>query len=334
MLQPGLPSVCASQRPHALAFYGGVSRLAGPSTRLPVAGQFADEQLSIDALSASYRWALPVAEFDVFVHSWAMQLAEEFATYWKPTASTFQNNSDVIGTIRARLQPAAHECARAGSFCIFNSASAAFSIAAVLRLVATHEDKCQQRYGRVLLMRPDLAFTRKLDTATLRGLPARGRHGAGSNSSVVWLGHSSDATVNNREFVDDVYLLESSEQARKLQGLFDWLDPLNASRVYRWGWWTAFIREQLGPVTFRYILPGRTIARNLCDSGSADLRPLRKMAVTRQGAQMANELQDHNVGPLASIERIHSWGYTCDYLRRFPHAFNQRSWCFTECFTA
>ena len=204
--------------------------LAGPTTQLAIGSQFQDELLNVTVAALAYRWALPLDSFDVFIHSWATSLANEFISAWSPTAAAFENNSAVAGDIQQRLRPQHHDCHKEfRNFCPYNSASGAFSIVAVLRLVALHEDACQQRYNRVMLLRPDLIFTRKLDGSVL--MPQT----QVEPGSQIWLGHSDGATRSNRELGDGIFLLQSSHHARLMHGLFDYLDPKNDTRPTGWG---------------------------------------------------------------------------------------------------
>ena len=312
---------CRSQRPCALALFGGISRLGGPSTRLNLSRQFEGELLNLSVLTASYRWALPVQLLDVFIHSWAVNLADEFKRLWSPSAALFENNSAAADTIRRSLRPELQDCRwQSGTFCTYNSASASFSVAAVLRLVAAREDACRRRYSWVMLARPDLVFTRRLDPSVLEApaLPV--------TENLVWLGQSDGVRPHNRENVDDLFVF-SSALARRMAGLFDYLSPDNESRPTGWGWWAYFMREHLAtpgrPVRFNVTLRGHTIARSLCNPNEVDLRPLQLAAAAGNRSDEA--------GGLASVDRVQSWGFTCAYLQRFPSFSNSRSLCCMAC---
>jgi hypothetical protein len=215
----------ATPHRYALALFGGVSRMTG-STVLQAAGsrQFDGEPINISVLAHSYRWAwLDRFTFDVFIHSWSVELAAEFRQLYSPLAATFETNAARLSDIRDRLHPSYHDCVRGyhgvnREFCMFNTASMAFSIREVLRLVSAHEDVSHQRYDRVVLSRPDLVFTEQPPRSVL------------SHSAVVIEAVGIPAI---RGFADTVFVLPSSAAARRMSGIFDFL---RRSRIsYRWG---------------------------------------------------------------------------------------------------
>ena len=74
--------------------------------------------MDVSMLAAGYRWALMWsvnAPFDVFVHSWAVEVADGIRKEFRPVASRFEHNSDRLEEIRRPLHPTLRDCSRAGN---------------------------------------------------------------------------------------------------------------------------------------------------------------------------------------------------------------------------
>lgn len=103
---------------------------------------------------------------------------------------------------------------------MFNSASAAFSLQQVLQLVAMHEQARGLRYDRVVLSRPDLIFTQQPP-------PLSDTHYPRTEVAVEYVG--VQAILGKP---DTIFVLPSSDAARLMSRLFDYLQHW---RTYRWG---------------------------------------------------------------------------------------------------
>jgi len=212
---------------NALAFFGGVTRLSGSAVGLKAGvEQFAGEPVNISAIYSSFRWAwLDRIHFDVFQHSWSVEIENESKALYRLVSWKFESNADRITDIRQRLRPVYHDCVHGmrdvnTEFCLFNTASAALSISEVLKLVAAHEDARGSSYDRILLSRPDLVFTQQPPLFTDTHYP---RH----EVAVEYLGIKS-----LRGFPDTIFVLPTSSAARRMSRIFYYLQP---NVTYRWG---------------------------------------------------------------------------------------------------
>ena len=99
-----------STRPRvAFALFGGVTRIGGPTRHHAPGQQFQGEAVDVARLGASYRFAFGLLD-EVFIHSWAHELAAELTAAFAPVASVFERNAERLGAIRRRLHPAFHSC--------------------------------------------------------------------------------------------------------------------------------------------------------------------------------------------------------------------------------
>mmetsp|Transcript_17044 Transcript_17044/g.42880 ORF Transcript_17044/g.42880 Transcript_17044/m.42880 type:complete len:327 (-) Transcript_17044:39-1019(-) len=296
---------------NALAFFGGVTRLSGSAVGLKAGvEQFAGEPVNISAIYSSFRWAwLDRIHFDVFQHSWSVEIENESKALYRLVSWKFESNADRITDIRQRLRPVYHDCVHGmrdvnTEFCLFNTASAALSISEVLKLVAAHEDARGSSYDRILLSRPDLVFTQQPPLFTDTHYP---RH----EVAVEYLGIKS-----LRGFPDTIFVLPTSSAARRMSRIFYYLQP---NVTYRWGWVATFISAEVTPNVWPVErLRGVDISRRLCSRTLASQTPTGRT--------------DHDQVTADLFSIIQSWGFSCDYLRRFPR-FNDpyASRCCTMC---
>ena len=225
---------------YALALFGGVTRLAGSS----VGGragmqQFSGEPINISILAHAYRWAwLDRNAIDVFQHCWSVELEQEARRVFAPVTAVFERNADRLDEIRSRLRAPYHDCARgsrgvSSEFCMFNTASMAFSIQQVLTFVASHEVTRGTRYRRVVLSRPDLVFTE---------LPPPLSDELHYPRGVVAVELVNISAM--RGLGDTIFVLPSSAAARAMSRIFHHLHP---TASYRWGWFASFIAANVTP---------------------------------------------------------------------------------------
>ena len=297
---------------YALAFFGGVTRLTGSSVGQRAGShQFAGEPINVTVVAHSYRWAwLDQNRFDVFQHCWSVEVETDFRRLYAPVSATFEPNAERLAEIRSRLRPGYHDCVRGTrgvnrEFCMFNTASMAFSIQQVLRLVGSHEDSRGSRYDKVVLSRPDLVFTERPPPL--------------SDAVAYPRGQVSVELVNisaMRGFSDTIFVLPSSGAARRMARIFAHLSP-NAS--FAWGWFASFIATEVTPGVWpQERIRGVDISRRLCSRSLAARIPPGRTAADAITSERFALLQ--------------SWGYECDYLRRLPR-FDDRvqSRCCTLC---
>ena len=266
-------------------------------------------------LAAGYRWALmwsANAPFDVFVHSWDMDLAETIRQQFNPVAARFERNSGRLDVIRRPLLPNLHDCSRVGDpeFCAFNSVSAAFSIQQVLHLIIEREDACTAAYDHVVLSRLDLVFTTRVElTPSLAprervALQFQGITEPALRKAPPWLLLKADG----------IFVLSTPSHLRRMALLFESIP--NGTSHLKWGWYTHFIRQQVtnGSYPVETVM-GVSVARRIC------LDPFGLGA-----ARLDNG---------SNWARMREWGWSCEYLHKLPRPTNpslhSRSLCCQVC---
>lgn len=284
----------------AVVFYGGVSRYAR-STRTSddksLVRQFHGEPIDIRITAKSHHWSfIDRGKVDIFIHSWAIELHALLEELYHPIAIETESSSSYVSLLRSHVHPKQRDCSNQPHFCVFNTVSSALSMQKAITMVMSHESRAGFRYDWVLLMRPDLIFSKRVTFWTY------------NHSRVTLNGQASD----RKSVKGDHMRVMSSESAQRYGGLFAWF---RNTSMYGWGLEADFVKQVVTPGLPP--IPGdveapvdEDVFRKLC---------FQKMGISRKSFSNEDWLQ------------LRSWGVTCKYIHGLPSGNCEKSLCCSLC---
>jgi hypothetical protein len=145
--------------------------------------------------------------FDVFIHSWDVELAQSLIRLYRPISHSFESNEIYSSEIKERVNNCGVILNDITRDTFYRVTSQALAIKKSIQLVEGHVGKTQTTYEKCIICRPDVLYMKKLDLSSYT--------------------ESDSIYVNGPNTKGDLHFIMSYDNLIRFKNVYESISPTN-----------------------------------------------------------------------------------------------------------